>query len=1118
MVRLISRLAAAFLLTAFVGALPAFPQTITTGDLVGVITDATGAVVPNATVTVKNVDTNETRTATTNDTGQYGFTFLKPGEYTIAAQTAGLKSGAQRVAVQVGQQRALNIVLNVQGTQEVVEVVAEAPVIQTENANSATAISHAQVVALPMNGGDLTTVAFTVPGVRVNVGGGSGNFNVNGIPLTSNLFTINGADVMDPFNNLNNSGASNNLLGSNEIAEAAVVVNAYSPNYGRMVGAQVNLVSKSGTNSLHGNAVYNYNDAVFNANSWSNNRANTPKGRSVANLYAASIGGPIKKNKLFYFVNTEALRYALPGGGVIRVPTPELQAYTLAHIPAVAVPLYQQAFKIWNGAPGLDRAVRVTNGIGPLQDSNNHLGCGQRTFATSAPFVNGSSGPRFGIDTSCALAFGTNTSSVNVENMFIAKADYNISANHKINFRYQYDWGLQATSTSPFNHIFDSKSSQPQHQGQMNHTWIITPHLVNNFIGGGSWYTAIFGVLDFQATQAAIPVRFSVEGLTGVGSGIPTGRNIGQLQLIDDLSWMHGAHTVKAGFNLRYNKVTNTAISSNSINGSYSLVDLADFVAGTVTSSRSSSFSQGFPLLAANHIRVYSMDWYGMDEWAMRKNVKVQFGMRLERDNNPICLDNCFSRMTTDFLGAGYQAGDNVPYNTTIKPSERQAYDHFQAVVYEPRLGIVITPFGQGNTVIRTGVGLFSNLPSASSTSTYGSQLPNKFSPSVTLGNVGLATNDPTSSQAIAIASFNAFEAGYAKGYTLAQIRTALGSVAFATPGYSQPAHDMRPPKFTEWSFEIEQPLPARNVLAVTYAGNHGYDETITNSSLNNYNANPTRFPTGFLGLPLTAPDTRFTTVSQVMLNGYSNYNGLSAQIRHPMSHGFMGQLGYTWSHGQQLGGLYDPRNLAYGYTNSGLDNRHQLTADVIWNMPKLTNKWLDKTIGGWQVGVKLFAYTGRPFSATNGQLASLLGSNFSATFLADMTDPKAGGKHCGAANTLTPCIAQSQFLVTTTSNPAVQSDYGNILPNVFYGPGYFDVDTQVTKSITYKERYKLQLGASAYNTFNHPNFSQPSGTVTSGSVSLINGTVALPVSIYGSGQGAFVSGRVLVVTGKFSF
>ncbi|HLK70224.1 MAG TPA: carboxypeptidase-like regulatory domain-containing protein [Bryobacteraceae bacterium] len=1114
----------------------AFSQTITTGDVTGVISDASGAVVPSSIVTLKNTDTNETRTAVTNESGHYRFSLLAPGSYTISAATTGLKSNTDKITVSVGQEQAINLTLTVQGTQEVVEVKAEAAVIQTENANLASEISHAQIVALPMNGGDLTTVAFTVPGVRMNVGGGNGNFNANGIPLTSVLFTINGADVMDPYNNLNNSGASNNLLGANEVAEAAVVLNAYSPSYGRMAAAQVNIVGKTGTNSFHGNAIYNYNDAIFNANSYLNNSTGTARGRSDANLYAGSIGGPVRKNKTFFFFDTEALRYALPSSGVVSIPSPQLEQYALAHAVPSAIPVYQQAIALWNSATGLNRAVPVTNGGGPLQDSNGHLGCGTHTFgnATSGdPFVNGSSGQRFGIDVPCALAFATNNSSVNVENLLIARVDHTLTDKQKLDFRYEYDWGLQATSTSPISHLFDSKSSQPQHQGQMTYTYVINPRLVNTFTGQSSWYTAIFGVQDFAATQAAIPVRLSLGdgganggGFAALGAGFPTGRNVGQLQLIDDLSYIRGSHTLKFGVNYRYNKVTDTSLSSGTIAGSYSLKDIADFASGVVNgSNQGSSFSQSYPLIAAAHIRVASLDLYAADEWAVRKNVKIQYGIRLEHDRNPECADNCFSRLNVPFLQSGYQAGSNVPYNATIQTGLSTAYNHYQAVVYEPRLGIVFTPFGSGKTVVRTGVGLFSNLPSASTVSSIFGNAPEKFTPSVTFGNVGLQS-DSSTSQAIALASFNTFESSFAKGFTLSQIQSALGKVPFAAPGYYSTPDEFRPPKVVEWSFEVEQPLTQRNVLAVTYSGNHGYDETYNNTTLNNFNANPSKFPAGFLGLPLAAADPRFTTITQVLLSGYSNYNGLSVQLRHAFSYGFSGQMGYTWSHGLQLGGVYDPRNLNFGYSNSGLDNRHNFTADLLWTMPKLRNNLLERVAGGWTVGVKAFAFTGRPFSVTNGQLGGQVNANFSGTILADLVDPTALGKHCGSGAWNTPCLTQSQFLYTTTAacNGATngcltaQGDYGNVPPNSFYGPGYFDIDTQVTKRVRITERANFEIGASAYNTLNHPNFGQPSGTATSASIGKITGTVSPPVSIYGSGQGAFVSGRVLVVTGKFNF
>jgi hypothetical protein len=368
------------------------------------------------------------------------------------------------------------------------------------------------------------------------------------------------------------------------------------------------------------------------------------------------------------------------------------------------------------------------------------------------------------------------------------------------------------------------------------------------------------------------------------------------------------------------------------------------------------------------------------------------------------------------------------------------------------------------------------------------------------------------------LASFNTFESSFAKGATLSQIQSALGKISFAAPGYYSPAEDMKPPKVWQWSAEIEQPIGNRDVLAITYAGNHSSDLPVSNTTLNNFNANPTKFPANFLGLPTAAPDPRFATVTQIMLNGYSNYNGLSVQLRHRYAWGFQGQIGYTWSHGMALTGVFDPHNLNFGYSNSAIDNRHQLTADLIWNMPRLHNAILEKTIGGWTLGGKLFAYTGRPFSVTNGQLGGQINANFSGTILADMVDPNAFGTHCGKSAINSPCLNQSQFIVTTTTNLAAQNNFGNVEPNIFYGPGYFDIDTQITKAVRVKERLKLEIGANIYNTLNHPNFGQPNGTATGATLGTITTTVSQPVSIYGSGQGAIVSGRVIVATAKFTF
>jgi hypothetical protein len=1115
--------AAALLLSAS----SAFTQTLTTGDVGGVVTDSTGAVVPGANVTLKSTERNDTRSGVTNSAGQYRFSLLVPGDYTISAQTAGLKSNSSKFTVLVGQAEVLNLVLNVQGTQEVVEVSAEAALVQTDNANSATSFTIQQVAELPMAGGDLTTLAMTVPGVRVNIKGGSGNMNANGIPGSSILFTLNGADVMDPYNNLNNSGASNNLLGANEVAEAAVVLNAYSAQYGRMAGGQENIIGKSGTNSFHGNLSYNYNGQELNAKDFFVNETGAPKTRSDAHQYAAGGGGPIRKNKTFFFVDYEGLRYVLPATSVITLPSPQLLNYALAHVPAGALSLYQDAAKLYQNSPGYSRAVPVTNGAGPLQDSKGKLGCQSNGTFAGTPDGNGGV---FGVTTPCAVAFSTGNNQLNTESLFIARVDQNLTDKQKINFRYEYDWGVQATGTSPIAPAFNSVSTQPQHAGQMNYSYVITPTLVNNFIGAASWYSAIFGVADFSKVQALMPERFSFGdggsnsgGFTGVGSGggqstagFPNGRNVGQAQLIDDLSWSKGKHTIKTGFNYRFNKVTATNLSSAAYAGTYTFNDLTDFANGLINSTgKGSSFAQSFPMLGAAHIRAYSLNFYAQDEWAVTRNLKLTYGMRFERDGNPACLDNCFARMNQQFGTPGYSGGIDVPYNSTITTGLHNAYQSLESIIPEPRFGFVYSPFGK--TVIRGGVGLFANLFAVSVANNIDVNSPEVFSPSVTFGEVGLAT-DPNSSLAAAAASARVFESGFSQGYTLAQIQAALGKITFAKPSYYSPPNHFVAPKATEWSLEIEQPLTSHDVLVLTYAGNHGYDQALTNADANSFiGATSIYAKTGFGGLPLAAPDPRFLTVTQILTAGVSNYNSLTTQVRHAFSHGFQGQIGWVWSHALGNIGVYNPYNLGQGYSNEGYDSRHQITGDIIWNSPKLQNKMLNLVAGGWSVGTKLYIQTGPPFSATDTAIAAQINSagGVGNTMIATIADPTVLGKQCTTLSVTggAPCFTASQF-----ATKATQIDFGNTGPNVYRGTGYFDVDTQLSKGFHIKERATFTLGTQMYNLLNHPNFANPSGSVTSSALGFISSTVVPPTSMYGSFQSGTVSGRVIVLFGKFSF
>src|SRR5215831_2273910 len=345
-------------------AIPAAAQSLTSGDIAGTVTDPSGAVIPNATLTLKSNDTGATQTRTTNAQGAYRFSLLAPGTYTVSVTASGFQATQKQVTVTVGQAANANLQMGLGSASQTVEVSASAGIVQTENADVSTTFSPDQVALVPNPGNDLSYVVQTAPGAVMNTQAGYGNSATYGLPATSNLFTVNGMNENDPFLNLNNSGATNLLLGQNDIDQATVVNNGYSGEYGGLAGANVNYVTKSGSNQFHGNAIYWWNGRTMNANNFFNNRTGTPRPFDNANQWATSLGGPVRKDKTFFFVNTEGLRVLLPTSAKVNIPSPQYEAATLANLgahPAVegSVPFYQQLFSLWNNAPGAKRAQDV---------------------------------------------------------------------------------------------------------------------------------------------------------------------------------------------------------------------------------------------------------------------------------------------------------------------------------------------------------------------------------------------------------------------------------------------------------------------------------------------------------------------------------------------------------------------------------------------------------------------------------------------------------------------------------------------------------------------------------------------------------------------------------------
>ncbi len=1128
-------------------ALPSvYAQTMTTGDVSGTVRDQTGAAVPNATVTLKSQTSGETRTATTNEAGAYRFSLLRPGTYTVQAAGTGLSSDLTNISVEVGQAATVNLTAKIQSTQQVVEVTAAGNAVQQDNANLSTAFNTRQVLELPAPGGDITTVAFTVPGVAVSTGGGYGNFSAHGLPGTSNLYTINGDDYNDPYLNLNNSGASNLLLGQDEISEASVVTNAYSVQYGRQAGAQVNYVTKSGSNALHGDLLFNFNNHLMNANDFFNNSNGVPRPYAVSRQWGADIGGPIWKNKLFFYSDSEGLYYTLPSTGVVSIPSPQFQAYTLSQISPAQVAFYKQAFSIWNGAKGASTALPVVNGNGTLQDSSGRLGCGQFA-ATNTPAPGGGI---FGTNVSCALAFGTNGVNTNKEWLETHRVDWKINDKQSIFFRFKGDHGFQPTFTDLLTPSLNADSIQPQYEGQINHTYVISPTAVNNFILSFLWYSAIFAPANPAAAQKILPDGIQVndggpsgafEGGPGTGSfyvlggffengfPFPQGRHSGQGQVIDDFSKVMGNHTLKFGANLRKNRVTDFSYESSTV-GLYTFNSLSDFASGVTNADTGSNYTQKFSPLLDAHIRLYNLGVYAQDEWAVKPNLKITYGIRFDRTGDPSCLDKCFSRLSNQFSLSSFQKGINIPYDSSIQTGLSHAYSNTDSVVADPRLGVVWSPRGGNGTVIRGGIGLFADLAPGQLVSNIFNNPPFPFTATIFNGAVDTASN-PASAAAAAQNQYNAFKSGFFAGDTFGQLSNLVPG--FSPFNYFSVSQHFATPQYLEWSFEIEQPMGSKSALVATYSGNHGYNLLIQNGFANAYVQSSYG---AFAGLPTTAPDPRFNQVTELTNGGYSNYDALTVQFRRTLSHGFQGQVSYTWAHALDTisnDGSGEPYSFCSGcsntvlsspsirnnYGNADYDIRHNVVADFVWDTPwKPSNRLIYNVLGNWTLSSKFFARTGTPFSVVDGLLAGALSPTVNATsatgqatLLASAIAPV--NASCGASSVNTPCFNSNQF-VTSLS----ETTFGNLGRNAFRGPGYFDIDTSVFKNINITEKLRFQIGASAYNIMNHPHFQNPNANIAAGGLGLITTTAVPPTSAYGSFQGSAVSGRILVLTGRFQF
>src|ERR1700722_18617156 len=635
-------------------------QSVVTGGLTGIVTDPTGSVIVGATVSLKNQSTTEILTETTNSTGAYQFTLLKPGIYVVSVSQTGFKQATVTVEVLLGQTALASVKLEVGASSETITVTEQGALLQTEDANISSNLDTNQINNVPNPGGDITYVAQTAPGITMNssTGGGYGNFSAFGLPGTSNLFVINGNDYNDAFLNLNNSGSSNLLLGGIELQEVAVVSNGYTGQYGRQAGAQIDYSTKSGSNNFHGDAVYNWTGRALTANDPLNKANGGTRPFENNNQWAASLGGPIKKDKAYFFVNTEGIRYIFGSIQNVSVPTPAFESFVQGNVPAdpATQAFYANAFKLYNGPAGIASATpngfattfSPTSPQGPGSCAGFPVTTNPATGATisitglPATFQPGGATPG-----ECTQSFTESVSSGNKEWLVSGRVGYNLGPNDKIFGRVRFDRGVQPTYTDPISSTFNNSSIQPQDEGQLNYTHIFSPTIVNNFIFSDIYYTAIFGNLNPGPALNLFPgnLEFEVDGaLTPLGTGsgnpngfaagfqFPQGRHVEQWQLVDDLSIARGNHNFKMGMNLRRDDVSDYTAGENTL---YPEVDttLFGFANNQVAPAGCSTQANGqagcgsvlynFAASIKQPIAYYSVGFYFQDQYAVSSKLKL---------------------------------------------------------------------------------------------------------------------------------------------------------------------------------------------------------------------------------------------------------------------------------------------------------------------------------------------------------------------------------------------------------------------------------------------------------------------------------------------------------------
>lgn len=1127
-----SRLVSPLIMLALLFAATGMFAQVNTASLTGLVADPTGATVADAKVTVVNVATNLQQTAVTTSAGYYTFASLPIGDYKVSVEKQGFSTVVSRVSLAVGDRARLDINLKVGAANETVEVQGAAPLLQTQQASTGAVVESKLVANLPLstrNWDDLLGLVAGVQADRYTEEGGStaagrtGGVNVHGVRSLQNNFVLDGVDNNSISENVQELSTQISRPSVDAIQEFQISTNPYSAENGRSPGSLINVTTKSGTNAFHG-SIYEYlrNDK-FDANNYFLNRAGKPKPPNHQNQFGGSIGGPIKKDKLFFFFNYEGTRISKGAARVTNVPMPNERLGDFSAASALANKISGGKYATIYDPVG-DCRAKAPGSFNPDGSFINNQIPSACIDPLAAKIMGMLAAPN-AIPASGALNISNFVRSPNIadnSNNYVARGDWafsnrtNVYARFNNVHRFRFVPGafggtLDGTGTSAFGRMTMNSMSVA-----IGVTTTLTAHLLNDFrLGWGRNYSfatqdpfgqntladiGFKGVADNPLYSGGIP-GLSISG----GGGVPTpgdGPGLGRLgspdflpkfqitnqfQWSDNVSYTHGAHTFKFGGDFR-GPLRNIYLDVPSLRGTYNFdgkrtsnlgasgtgIPLADFLLGYPSAVQLAN-------LAVTDSRFWMLSFFGQDDWKLTPKLTVNLGLRYDFATWPYEAAGRSANFDPSTGTKFTQA--NSPYGASLVRSDKNNF--------APRIGLAyqITP----NTVVRAGYGRFFMLfERAGSEDQLSLNLPFLVQNSVSGPSNGSGT---------------ANNIRLNTGFNLSLDPTAVSVKNVVTRGVNTHAQQ---PEVDQWNLGIQRMLPWNMVFTADYVGTKGtYLSMLRNANQPCINADRTICPNS---LDSSYPFPAYGAIEFRDNVANSSYNGLELTGEKRFSNGLGFRLAYTWSHSidwameHLFGGgsnsflqnMYNPREWR---GNSDFDVRQRFVFSYTYELPfgpkrqYLNSGPVAHILGDWTIsGIGTF-HAGRPytvfFSGNNGpvrgrgglgnSLANCSGTPHILGSIDGWVDPSAFSKP----------QTQSGTVGTPSFVPAKLGTCGR---NTVLGPGYALADFSLARNFNYfGEGRSLQFRWEVFNLTNSPQWGRPVNDLNSSSFGKISSLAADP-------------------------